>query len=282
MEILTSSLQDYELLDSGNEKRLERFGKYILSRPDPQALWKPHLSLSQWQHTDAVFDTDTTGKERWIKKPKEEAWKLSYKHISFLVKLSPFKHTGVFPEQVAHWLWIEEILSNNSNSKILNLFSYTGIASLVAASIGAHVTNVDSSRPTIGWAKENQALSKLQDKPIRYILDDALQFCKREKRRGNTYEGIIVDPPVFGHGPNGEVWKFHEHFPELLEICMQLLSPKKQFIVINAYAVSVSALMLHNMLKDYTQNTIQYGELAIPEENTTRLLSTGIFARIKF
>lgn len=285
MIILTpNNWTDYQLLDSGNGKRLERFGKYILIRPDPQCLWKPSLPASEWQKADVVFTPEGREKGKWVKKSNiPNNWQMAYSDLKFSIHLSPFKHTGVFPEQAAHWEFIKSVISHQSSAiskpKILNLFGYTGIASLAAAAAGAEVTHIDASYPTIGWARENQKLSGLEQKPIRWILDDCLKFVEREVRRGNKYEGIIMDPPVYGHGPKGEKWDFNVSFPRLLDCCIKLLSDKKLFLIINAYAVSASSVMLENMLKDYfKQGTIESGELAL-EEKSGRKLSTGIFAR---
>lgn len=283
MRILSApTWSDYELIDSGHGRRLERFGPYTLDRPDPQTLWHPLLPVSEWQKADAVFLEEGKNKGTWIRKSQiPHAWPLKYDGITMHAKLTPFKHTGVFPEQSAHWQWISQQLSAATpDTYILNLFGYTGIASLVAAKAGAQVTHVDASRPTIGWAKENQALSGLSDKPIRWILDDALKFVKREAKRGVRYDGIIMDPPVFGHGPDGERWDFNEHLPQLLEACRAVLTEQPLFIIINAYAVSASAIMLENMLIDLKLGgTIECGELALKETNRDRTLSTGIFAR---
>ncbi len=275
---------DYELLDSGNGKRLERFGNYILVRPDPQCLWKPLLPVTKWQQADAVFESEGREKGRWIKKnPVPNSWQIAYQDLKFSVHLSPFKHTGIFPEQAVHWEFIQKVISHQSSvvskPKVLNLFGYTGIASLAAASAGAEVTHIDASYPTIGWARENQKLSGLENKPIRWILDDCLKFVEREVRRGNKYEGIIMDPPVYGHGPKGEKWDFNVSFPRLLDLCVNLMSSKKAFLIINAYAVSASSVMMENMIKDYFKaGTIETGELVL-EEKSGRQLSTGIFAR---
>ncbi|MCL4367328.1 class I SAM-dependent methyltransferase [Patescibacteria group bacterium] len=280
--LVTTNFPDYQLLDTGNGKRLERFGKFVLVRPDPQILWQPHLNKHNWEQADAVFGKDRDGKEKWLsKKPIPEKWLLKYKNLAFYVKLSPFKHTGVFPEQAVHWDFInQKIKGSGRGVNILNLFGYTGISSLAAAEAGAKVTHLDASRPTIGWARENQQASGLDNRSIRWILDDALKFTGREIRRGVKYDGIIMDPPVYGHGPEGEKWDFNEHFPQLLKNCQQILSATPLFLIINAYAISASALMLQNLLEDLSLGgTIEAGELALPEEGRGRLLSTGIFAR---
>lgn len=283
MKILTpQNFADYELLDSGNGERLERFGKFVLVRPDPQCIWKPHLENDHWVRANAIFERTSEDKGRWkLKTSIPEKWEMKYKDLSFYAKLTPFKHTGVFPEQSVQWDFISEQITNaKQEANVLNLFGYTGLATLAAAKSGAKVTHVDASRSTIGWARENQELSKLNEAPIRWILDDAVKFVSREIKRGVKYDGIIMDPPIFGHGPTGELWKFSESFPLLLELCKNVLSNNPLFIVINAYAISSSALMLENMLKDLKlSGTIEVGELALPEKDSDRLLSTGIFGR---
>jgi 23S rRNA (cytosine1962-C5)-methyltransferase len=279
MQLLkTPGWQDYELLDSGNGQRLERFGQYVISKPDPQAIWQPSLSESEWNKADAKFlECD------WDNNQLPAKWPLSFKEIKFYAKLTPFKHTGVFPEQVLNWEFIEDkIQKAGKEVNVLNLFGYTGIASLVAAKAGAKVTHVDGSKPSITWARENQILSGLDDKPIRWLLDDAVEFTAREARRGNVYDAIIMDPPVYGHGPNGETWDFNKSFPQLLENCKKILSESPLFVIVNAYAISSSSLMLINTMEDYLGldgKKIEYGELALEQKSNGRLLSTGLFAR---
>ncbi len=301
---------DYQLLDSGDGKRLEKFGKYILIRPDPQILWKTSLPSSKWQKADAEFIKISAEKGQWSRKQNvPEVWNMSFEDITFQCRMSPFKHTGVFPEQSIQWNFIKSIItgvlaSSADNKKlpqnityspktieglnILNLFGYTGIASLVIASTGAKVTHIDASFPTIGWARENQKLSKLENKPIRWILDDAIKFVQREIKRGVKYDGIIMDPPIYGHGPKGQKWDFNESFPELMKLCSQILSEQPLFVLINAYAISSSSVMLANVMNDYLTKyggKTEYGELGLQEANNLarncapRILSTGIFAR---
>jgi 23S rRNA (cytosine1962-C5)-methyltransferase len=279
MQLLkTTGWQDYELLDSGNGQRLERFGKYVISKPDPQAIWKQSLSQTDWDKADAKFL-----EKDWSSNNLPAKWPLSFNKIKFYAKLTPFKHTGVFPEQVLNWEFIQDKISKaNKEISVLNLFGYTGIASLVAAEAGAKVTHVDGSKPSITWARENQVLSGLENKPIRWLLDDAVEFTAREARRGNTYDAIIMDPPVYGHGPNGETWDFNKSFPELLENCKKILGSDPLFVIVNAYAISSSSLMLVNTMEDYlglNPEKIEYGELALEQKTNGRLLSTGIFAR---
>ncbi len=287
--LATAGWEDYELIDTGDGYRLERFGKYTVARPDPQIIWHQHLSKSEWLKADAIFAKDPTNtsaqaKEKWQNRNHvPDKWLMKYKNLSFYAELSPFKHTGVFPEQHLQWDFIEEKIKQEKRQlTILNLFAYTGIASLVAAEAGAKVTHVDASRPTIGWARENQTASKLTDKPIRWILDDAVKFVEREIKRGIRYDGIIMDPPVYGHGPNGEKWHFATSFPYLLSLCQKVLSEKPVFVLVNAYAISASSLMLENTLQDFAKNlggTIEVGELVLEEKQNKRLLSTGIFGR---
>lgn len=279
----TIGWKDYELLDSGDRKRFERFGKYKLIRPDPQIIWQPQHPYSTWeQEADGIFESGEKGKGSWKKKNAiPDKWLLTYKDISFWAKLTSFKHTGVFPEQHLHWDFIQEkVRSAQRPTHILNLFAYTGIASLAAAVAGAKVTHLDASHPAIGWAKENQQAAKLSDTSIRWILDDALKFTTREIKRGVRYDGIIMDPPIYGHGPTGEIWDFHDSFPKLIANCVQILTEKPLFIIVNAYAISASSIMLQNVLEDYLKTgTIESGELVLQEKGRGRCLSTGIFTR---
>lgn len=284
MHILeTSGWEDYELIDSGNGRRLERFGKSILSRPDPQAIWQPKADLKTWEGADAVFD------EKWqIKSDMLSEWILKYKDIKFKAKLTPFKHTGIFPEQRVHWDFLSNELHTLSYTpKVLNLFGYTGISSLVAAKTGATVTHVDASRPAIDWLKENEKLN-FDNSPIRVIVDDALKFVEREIKRDNKYDAIIMDPPVYGHSPTGAIWDFNRDFPKLMEGVSKLLSKDPLFVIANTYAVSSSAIMLGNVMNDYLEKLdgppaqagkIEVGELALKEKVGKRLLSTGIYAK---
>ncbi len=279
--LATPGWEDYELLDTGDGHRLERFGKYTLVRPDPQIIWRPLLPKSEWLKADAVFAKE---KEQWQNRNHVPAkWLMHYENLAFYAELSPFKHTGVFPEQLLQWNWMKEKIKNETRQlNVLNLFAYTGIASLVAAEAGSKVTHVDASRPTIGWAKQNQLASKLENKPIRWILDDASKFVEREIKRGVRYDGILMDPPIYGHGPTGEKWSFNSSFPRLLDLCKKVLSDKPVFVLVNAYAISASSLMLENCLKDFAKDLggkIESGELALEEKQSKRLLSTGIFAR---
>jgi len=286
LTILTSpDWVDYELLDSGGGFKLERLGPHRLSRPEAEAIWRPALNVKEWNNTAAHFvpSPEENGGHWQLDKPLPERWPLEYKGIRFWVRTSASRHLGVFPEQASQWDWIEEqIQTANHPLKVLNLFGYTGLVSLAAARAGAQVTHVDASRKSILWAQENQALSELSDRPIRWIVDDALKFVQREGRRGIKYDGIILDPPKFGRGPKGEVWEFYKLLPELLEACRQVVSPQPRFIVLTAYAVKASALTLATALEEMMRawpGSVTAGEIALQESSAHRLLSTSIFAR---
>lgn len=270
---------DYELIDSGNGRRLERFGKYILNRPDPEVMWQKSLPPEEWAKADAEFTND-----KWVTKPNfPEKWEFEVNNLKPILKLTPFKHVGIFPEQEFEWKLISETIkpSNHQTINILNLFGYTGVASIHALKAGAKVTHVDASRPAITWFKENQKLSGLEDKPARIIIDDAIKFTRREINRGVKYDGVIMDPPVYGHGPHGEKWEFSKNFPELLDNVSQILTSDPIFVIANAYAVSTSSTSLGNMLQDIFKNlggAVTNGELTLKERSGGRTLSTGIWA----
>lgn len=273
----------YELVDSGEGRRLERFGKFLLDRPDPQIIWKRNLGDAEWQKADAYFKRTSEDKGEWkIKGNIPEKWILEHESVKFYAKLTPFKHTGVFPEQGSQWSYIFSQFSGlKSQVSLLNLFGYTGIASLFAAKAGAKVTHVDASRPAITWANENRALNN-EDWPVRWIIDDAIKFTAKEIKRGVKYDAIIMDPPVYGHGPGGETWNFNKDFPKLLANCRNILSDSPLFVLVNAYAISSSSMTLANTLNDYfgkLGGKLENGELMLKESSGGRLLSTGIWAR---
>jgi 23S rRNA (cytosine1962-C5)-methyltransferase len=276
---------DYELIDSGDGLKLERFGKYVFLRPEAQAVWSPVSSSGDWSKADAVFQTtaEENGGHWNFKKQIPDHWVMQYKNIKFKVQPGASRHLGVFPEQAAHWDWMADVISQaHQPVKVLNLFGYTGLASLAAARSGAQVTHVDASRKAILWAKENQSLSELSDSPIRWIVDDALKFVEREIRRGNLYDGIILDPPKFGRGPKGEVWEFFRLLPQMLTACKNVLLPKPLFLIVTAYAVKSSALTLHGAINDMTSSRggdLEIGELATAEKSGGRLISNAIYAR---
>lgn len=283
---------DYRLLDSGRGRKLERFGQIVVDRPEPQALWQPLLPLARWQAAHAVFaaaDDEEAGKWR-TDRPVPESWPMRLKDVTVLGRLSAFRHMGLFPEQLPHWDWMLDALAKakaarratDPRPRVLNLFAYTGAASLVAASAGAEVVHVDASKKAVAWARENQAASKLADAPIRWMLDDARKFTAREVRRGRTYDIILVDPPKFGRGPGGEVWDVFEHLPQLIADCEKLLAPGHARLILTVYAIRASALSIGQLLAEAVAGRggrVDCGELAIREEHGHRAVPTSLYAR---
>jgi 23S rRNA (cytosine1962-C5)-methyltransferase len=282
----TAGFADYALLDSGAGRKLERFGKIIVDRPEPQALWTPRLDKRGWEKAHAVFSgSDDEEKGRWrIDKQVADSWPVKVLGATMLCRLSSFRHLGLFPEQLPHWEWMLAQLGEirGEPPRVLNLFAYTGAASLLAAAAGAQVTHVDASKKAIAWAKENQAASKLGDAPVRWILDDAQKFVAREVRRGKTYHVILVDPPKFGRGPDGEVWDLFTHLPALLKDCAQLLVPGRAALVLTIYAIRASALAFDQLSREVLAKrggSFASGELAIRETDGGRLLPASLFTR---
>lgn len=279
------SEKDYELLDSGDGEKLERYGDVVVARPDPQTLWKKNLSEEDWQKADAYFYRDSTDANWNVRRELPERWPIEIAGLKFWIKLSAFKHTGVFPEQASNWNWIREKIKKakrTESPKVLNLFGYTGGATLAAAQAGAEVVHIDGSKSAIGWARDNAELSGLSEKPVRWILDDAQKFVTREIKRGKKYDGIIMDPPAFGHGPGGEMWKIEEDFLGLLDSCKEILSDKPLFFIVNGYASGYSAIAYKNSLGDLLKDfggEIEIGELTMGESSSDRVLPAGIFAR---
>jgi len=277
----------YALLDSGNGQKLERYGPITVVRPEGQALWRPELPEKRWREADAVFtgDTDEDGIGRWRfpGTPLGETWPLDWDGIAFHGRFTSFRHVGVFPEQAAHWRFAQEAIAGADRPiRLLNLFGYTGVASLVAARAGAHVTHVDASRKAIGWARENQELAGLADKPIRWICDDAVKFCEREVRRGSRYEAILLDPPKYGRGPKGEVWQLFDNLPHMLDLVREMLAEKPLFVVLTAYSIRASFFALHEIMQETLGDMggrLESGELALATEGSDRRLSTSLFSR---
>ncbi len=275
---------DYELLDSGDGMKLERYGKIILARPEPEAFWTKSLTEEEWKKADAVYlspSQDENGTWKFHRQfPK--SWDIQVGNVRCKLELSSSRHIGLFPEQYPQWQWLHDHIRNNKQPmKVLNLFGYTGMATLFAAEAGAQVTHVDASKKAVSWAKTNQELSGLQEKPIRWIVDDALKFVKREVRRKKTYDAIVLDPPKFGRGPNGEVWEFYKYFPNLLQVCEEILSPQASFLLLTAYAVKASALTLLRATQEKLQThggIITAGELVQQETSSKRYLSRAIYA----
>ncbi|EJF80383.1 RsmD family RNA methyltransferase [Bartonella doshiae] len=278
---------NYALIDSGHGRKLERYGDYHIIRPEGQALWKPALSQKHWDDVDAIFtgNRDEEGIGRWYfpKKPLGETWPLSWNELPFLGRFTSFRHVGVFPEQDAHWRFMEEKIAKTMRPlKLLNLFGYTGIASLIAARAGADVTHVDASKKAIAWAKANQEIAKLSDRSIRWICDDAVKFVERELRRKKNYDMILLDPPAYGRGPHGEVWQLFDHLPAMITNCQKLLSDKPLAVILTAYSIRASFYALHTLMHDEFKNLgglIESGELILREEAAGRALSTSLFSR---
>lgn len=285
MTEITKAQKEYELLDSGEGEKLERYGQYVLRRPDPQALWRKNLSQKEWADADASFEREAAGK--WIlKKDVPREWRIEFGGLKLKIAPTPFKHTGLFPEQLANWKWTEALISKTvergKEVSVLNLFGYTGGATLVAAKAGARLCHVDASKSAIIWAKENAKLSGLTDRPIRWILDDAFEFVRKELKRGKKYDGIIMDPPAFGHGPNGEMWKIEDDFIAFVDECKKLLSDSPLFFLVSGYASGYSSVTYRQNISDLISKfggTIEDGELMIEESKSDRLLPSGIFAR---
>jgi 23S rRNA (cytosine1962-C5)-methyltransferase len=270
---------DYELLDTGEGEKLERVGRYKFIRPYEDAVWKKTLSIKEWENSDGKFFTSKKGeKAGWkIDNKTEKRWQISYKDIKFFVSPTPFRHFGFFPEQASQWDLIENSIKNAKRPiKFLNLFGYTGIASLSALKAGAEVTHLDASKQSLDWAKENQILSNLEKMPMRIICDDALKFLEREIKRGNKYDAIIMDPPKFGRGPKGEIWKIEEMLPKLLENVKKILSDKPLFVILTSYAIDSSSVSLgyalDETMKSFSGET-EKGELCILEKSNNRIIS---------
>jgi 23S rRNA (cytosine1962-C5)-methyltransferase len=278
--------KEYELLDTGHGAKLEQFGPYTFVRPDHQAVWTPHLPSEQWDAADAVFEA-TGGEEtggRWaMRRALPAAWQMRYRSLVFQARFSTSRHLGVFPEQAVQWDWMSErIRKAGGEPRVLNLFGYSGLATLAAAESGAQVTHVDAAKKSVTWAHENLDSSGLGSRPVRWIVDDALKFVQREARRGTQYDGIIMDPPKFGRGPKGEVWEVFTMLPELLAACREVLSPKPIFFIITAYAIRASAYSLYYALSEYLSGfggDLHCGEIITTEKDGGRSLSHAIFAR---
>jgi 23S rRNA (cytosine1962-C5)-methyltransferase len=278
-ELITENWSDYELIDSGDGAKLERFGNIILDRPETQALWKP--ITDSWKEATARY-THTDGKGLWhmIKSAPNE-WTIQWDTMSMELSKTNFKHVGMFPEQAANWEWIKERVQGLKSPKVLNLFGYTGAASIVAALAGAHVTHVDASKQSLDWAHKNADLSKVPNDGIRYIPDDAMKFVARDVRRNAKYEGIILDPPAFGRGLKGEVWKIEEDLIKLIQTTKELLSDTPgSFFLLNGYAAGYSATAFKQLVESvFGDVNGEYGELHIAESSGGRTLPTGIYVR---
>lgn len=274
--------EGYELLDSGDGEKLERYGEVVLRRPDPQALWPKAMEEAEWKKARASYGGE--GKGRWVhKEDVPEHWPIGFGGLNFNIRLSAFKHTGIFPEHKPNWEWMSGIIRDAARPvSVLNLFGYTGGATLAAAKAGAEVCHLDGSKVAINWAKENAKDSGLADKPVRWILDDAALFVKRELKRGHRYDGIVMDPPAFGHGPSGELWKIEDDLVPFIGECVELLSDDPLFLLVNGYASGYSAVAYGNMIGHFLgdRGKMEIGELTIAEKGG-RDLPAGIFGRWK-
>ncbi len=284
MEI-ANEWKDYEILDMANGEKLERWKNVILVRPDPQIIWKEKTYPEKWKNVNARYHRSSTGGGNWqYEKKIPESWKVQYKNLTFQIKPMGFKHTGLFPEQAVNWDWmIEKIQNAKRPIKVLNLFAYTGGATVACSYAGASVCHVDSSKGMVTWAKENLQASGLQENPVRFIVDDVFKFVNREIRRGNTYDAIIMDPPSYGRGTNGEVWKFEENLIELVQLCSKVLSNNPLFFLINSYTTGISSKVLENILsltvdKSY-KGILSSGEIGLPMTESKLVLPCGIYGR---
>lgn len=284
---LSKEWKDYQLLDAGNGEKVESWNGIILRRPDPQAIWPIDKSVDVWKKPDGHYYRSNRGGGEWkFKKVLPEYWTVSYKNLTFKVSPTNFKHTGLFPEQAVNWDYmIDKIKNSNREIKVLNLFAYTGGATMACSYAGAsEVVHVDASKGMTAWAKENRDLCGLTNHKIRFIVDDCLKFVEREERRGHKYDAIIMDPPSYGRGPNGEVWKFEHNIYHLIQACMKILSEKPLFFLVNSYTTGISSTVLENILKTtllpiYPDGKVDAGEVGLPIVNNALVLPCGIYGR---
>jgi 23S rRNA (cytosine1962-C5)-methyltransferase len=277
--LIAEAWPDWALIDCGNGQKLERYGKIRVVRPEPQAMWAP--AAADWD-PDATFmpGSDEEGGGRWVQhRPVPRQWELSRGNVRFAASLTPFRHLGFFPDMAPQWDWMRE---RSANAEVLNLFGYTGVGTLQLSDAGARLVHVDASKKSVDQGKENGRLSGMEDRPIRWIVDDAAKFTAREVRRGRRYDGILLDPPKFGRGPTGEVWRLEEDLAPLLADCRRLLDENSRFLVLTVYAVRMSALAIGELVKQTLGplgGTVELGEMAVREADRGLLLPTAIFAR---
>ena len=282
MEV-ANNWKDYEILDMANGEKLERWGDVILIRPDPQIIWKSKSFPKKWESANARYNRSSSGGGGWkYNKKMPENWQIKYKDLTFNIKPMGFKHTGLFPEQAVNWDWmISKIKNAKRDIKVLNLFAYTGGATVACSYAGASVCHVDSSKGMTTWAKENVASSGLEKRPIRFIVDDVVKFVNREIRRGNKYDAIIMDPPSYGRGTNGEVWKFEENIADLVELCTNVLSDNPLFFLINSYTTGISSTVLEDILRLNIKKNgkFSHGEIGLPMRDSKLILPCGIYGK---
>lgn len=281
--IISDKWNDYEILDMANGEKLERWGNIVLIRPDPQIIWKDKSKPALWKKANAHYHRSKSGGGEWeYIKNVPKVWQIKYKNLTFNLKPMGFKHTGLFPEQAVNWDFMMNKIKNAGRPiKVLNLFAYTGGATVACAAAGASVCHVDSSKGMTAWAKENVASSGLADKPVRFIIDDVIKFVQREIRRGNKYDAIVMDPPSYGRGANGEVWNIEESLYTLVELCKEVLSDKPLFFLINSYTTGLSPTILANILKMTIKKKgkVICGEVGLPMKDSDMILPCGIFGR---
>lgn len=284
MEI-ANNWKDYEIIDMCNGEKIEKWNNITLIRPDPQIIWKEKMHPEEWKKADAIYSRSNSGGGEWnYKKKIPKEWQVHYKNLTFNIRPMGFKHTGLFPEQAVNWDWmISKIQNAHREIKVLNLFAYTGGATVACLSAGASVCHIDSSKGMCEFAKENVIASGLQDRKVRFLIDDVVKFVNREIRRGNKYDAIIMDPPSYGRGKNGEVWKFEDNIAELITLCMQVLSDKPLFFLINSYTTGISSQVLENLLRINLSNKVKgkfsNGEIGLPMKNSKIILPCGIYGR---
>lgn len=276
--------KDYEILDMSNGEKLERWNDIILIRPDPQIIWKEKTFPEKWKTANARYSRSNTGGGAWqYKRRLPDVWQVHYKDLTFNIKPMGFKHTGLFPEQAINWDWmINKIKKEKREIKVLNLFAYTGGATVACSYAGASVCHVDSSKGMVTWAKENINASGLGNRPVRFIIDDVTKFVQREIRRGNKYDAIIMDPPSYGRGKNGEVWQFENNISDLVELCSNVLSDDPLFFLINSYTTGISSKVLENILSlklKMKKGKLSSGEIGLPMKNSNLVLPCGIYGR---
>ncbi|MBQ1438281.1 MAG: class I SAM-dependent methyltransferase [Solobacterium sp.] len=288
MLVKADQWKDYTCVDAGGGEKLEQWNGIILRRPDPQAIWPADSKNRLWKNADAVYHRSSKGGGEWeYRKKLPESWTVSYRDLTFKVSPTGFKHTGLFPEQAVNWDWMSGLIRSHKdeNLRILNLFAYTGGATMACAAAGAaEVVHVDASKGMVAWAKENRDLSHLEDRTIRFIVDDCLKFVEREKRRGRTYHGILMDPPSYGRGPSGELWKLEKELPRLISACLDIFDDHGLFFLINGYTTGFSPIVLEDLMKATftdlrTEGTISAGEVALPIESRDLYLPCGIYGR---
>jgi 23S rRNA (cytosine1962-C5)-methyltransferase len=287
---IANNWKDYEVLDCSNGEKLERWGDYILVRPDPQVIWDTPKALKGWKKMNGHYHRSSRGGGEWEFFNLPEQWTINYKSLTFNLKPFSFKHTGLFPEQATNWDWFSDLISkektkrgNDNPVKVLNLFAYTGGATLAAAAAGANVTHVDASKGMVNWAKENAVSSSLKDAPIRWLVDDCVKFVEREIRRGNKYDAIIMDPPSYGRGPKGEIWKIEDSIHSFVKLCTQILSDKPLFFLINSYTTGLAPSVLTYMIEIEVGKKfgghVEAQEIGLPVSSNGLVLPCGASGR---